>query len=584
MPIIRITTALLFLASSASAEVVVLANRTPAPVTIEIAEANGLPASGQLAAGEVRPIFGAAPFRVSFDSPRGRKSYALSSASAYYLAADAQGAIDLAELGLPAAPTPAAELPTAAPLAELATVPVVIYADDEQLLRPEIWGRQLVARVEAASEILERHARVRLSVQDVRMWDSDDATADFTAAVGEFERECPPVAGQLVIGFSSQFQIPDGRIHMGGTRGPLWTHILLREWSGHASERERLELLLHELGHYLGATHSPEPDSVMRPLLVDRKSRRVGFDIRFDPLNTLAIAMVGEELRRGNSRKVREFSPATRRNLGRIYAALGKSMPADPSAMHYQQLLGASMVGMDTGAPAKRVLAAIMAAARGEQMRVELGSGAAASAEENTDRLVRAGAAAAAQLPPSEGPKAFVLALGLALGDAEAVRKYPRTATMAEQLESPAERRQREQLGIAAQIHGRSDTAKHFFVSALLTAATTAREAEQLGVAKEMLDAQGGSGFSFADLAADAAGIRFAEAVLAGQLPLAALAENFRTVHFVPPLESLPEGLQNADFLAKYGGMGTDKFRAEQERIEQLIDRLPPYALQRLLP
>ncbi len=395
----------------------------------------------------------------------------------------------------------------------------------------------LSARMEAASEILERHARVRLQVQDVRMWDSDDTTADFTAAVGEFERECPPVAGQLAIGFSSQFQIPDGRIHMGGTRGPLWTHILLREWSGHASERERLELLVHELGHYLRRTHSPEPDSVMRPLLVDRKSRMLGFDIRFDPLNTLAIALVGEELRRGNSKKVREFSPATRRNLGRIYATLGKSLPADPSALHYQQLLGASMVGVDTGAPAKRVLAAIVAAARGEQMRVELGSPTTASAEETTNRLVRAGATAAAQSPPIEGPKALLLALGLSLGDAEAVRKYPRTATLAEQLESPNERRLRERLAIATQIHGRNDTAKHFFVSALLTAATTAQEAEQLGVAKEVLDAQGGSGFSFADLAADRAGIRFAEGVLSGTLPLAALAENFRTVDFVPALD-----------------------------------------------
>jgi hypothetical protein len=30
--------------------------------------------------------------------------------------------------------------------------------------------------------------------------------------------------------------------------------------------------------------------------------------------------------------------------------------------------------------------------------------------------------------------------------------------------------------------------------------------------------------------------------------------------------------------------VGTEKFRAEQQRIETLIDRLPPYALQRLLP
>ena len=46
-----------------------------------------------------------------------------------------------------------------------------------------------------------------------------------------------------------------------------------------------------------------------------------------------------------------------------------------------------------------------------------------------------------------------------------------------------------------------------FAISAALTAHSGAERAKQVGVAKEFLDALGSSGFSFADLAADYAGI-----------------------------------------------------------------------------
>ena len=57
----------------------------------------------------------------------------------------------------------------------------------------------------------------------------------------------------------------------GCSLGPLHTHILIREWKPR-TEPERLEVLVHELGHFLGACHSPENDSVMRPLLGDGRA------------------------------------------------------------------------------------------------------------------------------------------------------------------------------------------------------------------------------------------------------------------------------------------------------------------------
>ncbi len=75
----------------------------------------------------------------------------------------------------------------------------------------------------------------------------------------------------MAIGFTSQYMIPHGVMHLGGTRGPLYPYILIRELgSQHVSKSERLEILVHEMGHYLGASHTADMDSVMRPQLGDQ--------------------------------------------------------------------------------------------------------------------------------------------------------------------------------------------------------------------------------------------------------------------------------------------------------------------------
>jgi hypothetical protein len=94
---------------------------------------------------------------------------------------------------------------------------------------------------------------------------------------------------------------------------------------------------------------------------------------------------------------------------------------------------------------------------------------------------------------------------------------------------------------------------------------------------KETLDAQGGSGFSFADLAGDRAGIRFAEGVLKNRFKLPILAKSFTVRDFVPKIDSLPEGLQTADFSRDYGGKGDQRFELLIEEIDRRINELPPY-------
>jgi hypothetical protein len=118
---------------------------------------------------------------------------------------------------------------------------------------------------------------------------------------------------------------------------------------------------------------------------------------------------------------------------------------------------------------------------------------------------------------------------------------------------------------------------QHFVLSAYLTAAVGADAAVAIGMAKEMSDSHGGSGFSFADLAADRAGTQFAQRVLDKQLTLRSLAQTFATETFLPQLDGLREGLSAADFETAYGTEDDPRVRKVIEDIDARIQRLPPY-------
>ena len=118
---------------------------------------------------------------------------------------------------------------------------------------------------------MERDCRLRLQVVGVGAWESDNRIQEFAKSIVEFEQKAKPGRHTLAIGFTSQYALTRGRFHLGGIRAPLATHLLVREWSQVISEAERLEVLLHELGHFLGAAHRPDADSVMRPILADRR-------------------------------------------------------------------------------------------------------------------------------------------------------------------------------------------------------------------------------------------------------------------------------------------------------------------------
>jgi hypothetical protein len=569
---------------TAHADVIVLANRSDRPVPINFAPVDGTAQQLILPVGDVVPIFVDGKARVDFSSAGIARRYVLDANCAYYFGRAADGRLDLQKIGLGEDGTALAgrSLPGSA-VGPAATISVKICVDEEEPGRRSNWERRLTRRVEAASAILEKFCGVRLEVVATGIWNSDNDTNDLHASLAEFEREAPAAPARVALGFTSQYQLVRGRVHMAGTRGPLHSHILAREGSPEISEAEKLEFLVHELGHFLGAAHSPEPFSVMRPVLGDNRAGRSDFRIQFDPVNALAVAIVGEEIRRRDIKRISDLKPETKRRLRQIYTELARSLPDDPAGFHYAQLIGSS-AGAPLSVAAKTVLQEIVRSAASNRalpdatISEDADEGKARRLGDRlTDYYVRQAARAAGRLPRDVASRAFLLALALGLDDSQTLATAPGVAEVVSGIEAPSERTMRLTLLGEPTMRGRRDLATHFFVSAYLTSAFGADVAHSAGFAKELLDAQGASGFSFADIAADRAGVRFANGVLKGQFALASLANSFKVETFMPPIENLPEGFSAAQFKSDYGKKEGPKVLTELKKIDSRINALPPY-------
>ncbi|WP_162910925.1 hypothetical protein [Azohydromonas sediminis] len=131
---------------------------------------------------------------------------------------------------------------------------------------------------------------------------------------------------------------------------------------------------------------------------------------------------------------------------------------------------------------------------------------------------------------------------------------------------------------LAVTLHGRHDWALHFLVSAVVAAEAGTPLADAVGLWKEIDDARGGSGFSFADLAADRAGTRFGE--LAVREPLRvrdALLRGATDADLMPDARDLPEFLTDAQFRRRFGGVGAPAYERLREAIETRLAALPLY-------
>lgn len=123
----------------------------------------------------------------------------------------------------------------------------------------------------------------------------------------------------------------------------------------------------------------------------------------------------------------------------------------------------------------------------------------------------------------------------------------------------------------------RQDFPLHFLISTVIAAEAGTPLADAVGVWKEVADARaGGSGFSFNDLAADRAGTRFGEVAVRQPTRLQArLADIATEADFMPSVDGLPEFLPEAEFVARYGGVGGPAYNRVLADIEKRVDALP---------
>ncbi len=126
----------------------------------------------------------------------------------------------------------------------------------------------------------------------------------------------------------------------------------------------------------------------------------------------------------------------------------------------------------------------------------------------------------------------------------------------------------------------RIDLRLHFIYSAALKVISNSEMSFALGEYKELIDSQkGGSGFSFIDLAADRAGIRFAELALdsSGALRVQRMAAELTQENvFFPSLSTLPEDIPQHLFEQR-GGIESDYYKKYLAIINNRINKLNLY-------
>ena len=595
-------------ATGLSAAVVVISNRADSKVSFEIAQ-SGTPAQEHsLDPGETMPIPIRADVKIAFDGGDGPVRYTLRSNSIYcFTRSDSRVALQQYPLESPptkaapkAAGAPSAAQPGSAPAhakgdgqeGARGVIRVMLLVDDDEPTVRGVWEKRLRERLAAASEIFERSCRIRFEAVAAGTWESDKAITDFIQSARELAMKVMPAPAQVAIGFTSQYAIRRNDTHLGATRGLFDSHVLIRERSPSLQEPERLEVLVHELGHLLGAAHSADANSVMRPKMADRRSRARSFHIGFDPLNSLIMNLVADEFRARGVLRLDQMSPETKVLLRGAYTALATALPEDKAATE-------SLARLDALPPTSRempiripepvvlgvrtVLLAIRQAAAENHRLPPQGSNPAAGSRRRLegDRLAemffRQAADAARRLPPPVASEAYLVGLGIGLDDSPLLHESPILGRLWREWESDEDRNARLAVLGSPAMRGRRDSAQHFVVSAALAALIHPAAAETIGVLKEIRDAQGGSGFSFVDLQSDLAGVEFATRLSRSQISLERLARSFAVDDFLPEPGGLGEGLSWGDFLAAYGSMQDERFRRQREAIRQRILSLRGY-------
>ncbi len=600
----RCILALLFLialpAVSKSA-VVVVANYTAKEVSFTLVEPGQKPRTVSLASTEVAPLRVTGPVDVTFTAGSKKATLRLDPYHAYVFVPDEKTSLRLEGVEMPGQPLERDARPELnPPPPEPVKVPVTLLVDVADPRADEGWQKTLRARFQAASEVIEKHSGIRLTIAGFARWRSDPKLKDVPMLLADFEEQVGVKPGQLAIGFTSRRveDVANQPVVYGASRGFPSRHVLIREWKPEA-DSEKVEVLVHHLGLALGATLSPDEGSVMRPEIANGVALHVDYRYRFDPLNVLAMSIWADEIRRGPLGRPGDATAANRMRLKRVYQALVKARPGDSLSLGYlnefdreqakepeQKQPGAELKQPDPMPPvpaklspredvARAVVRAITARARSNFSSDAL-RGDALTAE----YVTTAAAAATAQENPANDEAArtsgFLLGLAVALDDTGALGTDASTAEVARALESDADRQARLAILGNPTIRGRRDLCRHFVIGCGTGELLTSKRAEELAVFRllGLEEAKRPAGISFPTLAAELAGIAFARSAWDNPGFLKQIAGSFESSRYLPDTAGLRDALSMERFEEEYGDARDDRFRKVLDDIRTRVKKV----------
>ena len=345
-----IPAALFVFVASAWADVAVISNRMEKGVAFVVAQKGKPQQTVRLASGDAFSFFFDDQSALAFNDGQQNQQVPLEPQSVYFFGTSPEGKMFFQKLPITGNPVGAFRMDenvapvlsgsiTYSPLGmKIIEVPVKIFVDDNEYSKQSVWEPRLRKRIDKVNEVYERLCHLRFKIVGVGQWKSDDNIQDFVTSMKEFEMMAPAYPAALAIGFTSQYGVKPGVDHIGMTRQPFHTHILIREFAPQFSENERVEALIHELGHWLGAVHNPDPHCYMNPTLAERQSRRAAYVKTFNPINALLInlwADVWANRKNGlmnmSDQRIEEFIE--------IYSFMSKIPHTDSNAASIEKLL-----------------------------------------------------------------------------------------------------------------------------------------------------------------------------------------------------------------------------------------------------
>ncbi len=480
------------------------------------------------------------------------------------------------------------DVPADPPAAKPLKLPVTLFTDSSSPLLPAVQEKAVRERFAAAATLIEQHGGVRFEAGEVREWQAEAKPESLLAAFGQFERAATVKDGRA-FGFLSRPVKGEELV-----APPTATHALVKDWSP-KSEPERVEVMTHLLASWLGAVRSADGGSVMRVKLGDGRANHRDWVTQFDPHNLIVMHIWAEELAAGRS-KPEQFSAKARGRLAVLYKSIAAVHEAVKSEDTQARDLAAALTGNE-GIPVvpdpKPVPAVVIdpvnlsdddKAVRAVVQAVTKRAGQLAADEKTrpkgddlTAEYVKAAATAAAALDEKRQVRAFLLGIGIALDDSTILRDKPVVKKVCLAAESEDDRTARLAVLGRPTVRGRRDLCQHFAVSAALTETFGAAAAEFAGLSKELTDMKGASGFSFADIAADFAGIELANAATADPKRIAAMAKQFVVADYAPDVTPFAEGLTEKAFKTKYGGTDDARFKAELDAVRKAVHAVPAH-------